>query len=60
MHWIAAPTQGAHHTFHWLDLTLGLGLFLIFAGTIVYRLSRHSLIPEKDPYLGDSLHFENV
>jgi len=26
----------------------------------VYRLSRHSLIPEKDPYLGDSLHFENV
>lgn len=60
MHWIVAPVQDAHHTFHWLDLTTGLGVFLVFVGSIVYRLSRHSLVPEKDPYLADSLHFENV
>ncbi len=60
MHWVIAPTHDGHHIFHWLDLTLGLGLFLVFLGTIVYRMTRHSLVPENDPYLGDSLHFENV
>ena len=60
MHWIVAPVSDAHHTFHWLDLTTGLGVFLVFVGSIIYRLSRHSLVPEKYPYLADSLHFENV
>jgi hypothetical protein len=60
MHWIVAPVQDGYNTLHWLDLTLGLGLFLVFLGTIVYRLSRHSLVPRQDPYLADSLHFENV
>ena len=60
MHWIIAPTHDSHHIFHWLDLTLGLGLFLVFVGTIIYRMTRHSLVPQNDPYLSDSLHFENV
>jgi len=60
LHWIVAPTHDVSHTLHWLDLTLGLGLFLVFVGSIIYRLTRHSLVPEKDPYLSESLHFENV
>jgi len=60
LHWIVAPTHEVSHTLHWLDLTLGLGLFLVFVGSIIYRLTRHSLVPEKDPYLSESLHFENV
>lgn len=60
MHWVIAPTHDTPHIFHWLDLTLGLGLFLVFVGTIIYRMTRHSLVPQNDPYLSDSLHFENV
>ena len=60
-HWIAMPgLHGDHATFHWLDFTCWLGLFGVFYGAFVWRLSRHPLAPQRDPLLGKSLRFENV
>ncbi len=63
LHWIAMPVldfaRGGHAGFHWLDFTSWLGLFGVFFGLFMYRLSRHSLVPFKDPNLQKSLHFTN-
>lgn len=59
LHWVAFPNAFAEGGFHWVDISVGLGLFGIFVGAIVYRLSRHPLVPQKDPYLQRSLKFEN-
>jgi hypothetical protein len=60
IHWVVRPVMSDAATFHWLDFTTWLGLTFVFGGSLMYRLSRHSLVPEKDPYLADSLHFENT
>jgi hypothetical protein len=57
--WISAPVLHEHATFHWLDFTSWLGLTSLFIGTFVYRLSRHGLLPQNDPYLAKSMRFEN-
>ncbi|GMQ81947.1 MAG: hypothetical protein BMS9Abin05_1385 [Rhodothermia bacterium] len=57
--WLAMPVLHEQPTFHFLDLTTAVGLFGVMAGIVLYRLSRHSLIPEKDPYLEESLAFTN-
>jgi hypothetical protein len=59
MHWIVLPVLG-DAGFHWLDFTTWFGLMGVFAGFFMYRLRRHALVPQKDPYLSDSLHFENT
>jgi len=60
-HWLAMPVLHAEHaTFHWLDFTSWLGLFSLYMALAVYRLSRHSLVPQNDPYLADSLKFVNT
>lgn len=43
-----------------LDIVSVVGLFGIFVGTVVYRMKRHSLVPERAPYLVESLRFENT
>jgi hypothetical protein len=57
---LAAP---AHHGntagFHWLDFACWFGLFGVYLGTAIYRLTRHSVVPRNDPRLGLSLHFHN-
>ena len=60
IHWIALPVLRDSGGFHWLDFTCWLGLTGIFAGVLMYRLQRHSLVPQNHPYLGESLHFENT
>jgi hypothetical protein len=60
MHWIALPVLRDSGGFHWLDFTCWLGLTGIFAGCLMYRLRRHSLVPQNHPYLGESLQFENT
>lgn len=57
--WLAMPVLHEHPSFHLLDLSTAVGLFGIVSGTVLYRLSRHSLVPEKDPNLGKSLAFTN-
>lgn len=60
-HWIAMPSLHADHAgFHWLDFSCWLGLFGVFFGAFVWRLSRHALVPQHDPLLGKSLRFENA
>jgi hypothetical protein len=60
LHWVVLPVLRDSGGFHWLDFTCWLGLTGIFGGLLMYRLSRHSLVPQKHPYLSDSLHFENA
>lgn len=61
LHWLSAPALHAEHAgFHWLNFTCWLGLFGLFIGLVIYRLSRHSLVPRNDPYLENSRHFHNV
>ena len=60
MHWIVRPVMREAASLHWLDFTTWLGLTFVFGGFLMYRLARHSLVPQKDPYLADSLHFENT
>ena len=59
-HWIAMPVLHPEHaTIHWLDVTSWLGLGGLFLGFFAWRLSRHSLVPERDPLMAASLAFEN-
>lgn len=61
MFWLAAPVLHKHHaTFHWLDFACWFGMFGLFFGLALYRLSRHSLVPQNDMYLKESLHFMNA
>lgn len=60
MHWFTMPNLNEQGGFHWLDFTTWFGLAGIYAGIFMYRLQRHSLVPQKDPRLGKSLRFENV
>ncbi|QXD15962.1 hypothetical protein GQ464_003155 [Rhodocaloribacter litoris] len=60
-HWIAMPVLHPEQAgFHWLDFTCWLGLFALTFGLCFYRLSRHSLVPERDPYLARSIEFVNA
>ncbi len=59
IHWVTMPNAFLEGGFHWVDITVWLGLFGVFVGAIIYRLSRHSLVPHNDPYLQRSLEFEN-
>ncbi len=59
-HWIAMPVLHAEHAgFHWLDFACWIGLTGVFTGFVFYRLSRHSLVAQNDPYLARSLNFTN-
>jgi hypothetical protein len=47
-------------TLSWVDLTMWLGMFGLFAGATLWRASRHAIAPYNDPYYASSLKFENV
>jgi len=59
LHWVTVPNAFTEGGFHWVDISLWLGLFGLFIGAIMFRLSRHPLVPQNDPYLERSLRFEN-
>lgn len=60
LHWIVMPVKSATGGFHWIDFAAWFGLLGLFIALTMYRLSRHSLIPQNDPYLQESLDFQNV
>lgn len=60
LHWVVFPVLRDSGGFHWLDFSCWLGLTGLFAGGLMYRLSRHPLVPLNHPYLGESLRFENT
>ena len=60
-HWLAMPVLHYEQaTIHWLDISCWIGLTSVFIGTFLWRLSRHALVPQGDPRLVRSLHFENT
>jgi hypothetical protein len=59
LHWVTMPNF-YDTTLHWVDVTTWLGLVGVFVVALIFRLGRHSLIPQKDAYLSRSLRFENV
>ncbi len=64
LHWLIMPVLdlqlNGHAGFHWMDFTAFIGLFALLFGTLMYRLSRHSLVPQNDPYLAESLRFHST
>ena len=58
--WVAAPVLHYEHAaMSVYDISAFLGLFGVFAAAFMYRLSRHSLVPQRDPRLHKSLSFHN-
>jgi hypothetical protein len=43
-----------------MDLTAFCGVVGIAAAFVIRRLTSHSLVPEKDPRLAESLAFTNI
>jgi hypothetical protein len=66
MHWadlyyLAMPRLSAETIpFHALDLTTFLAVGGFWVGVFAMRMRQHSLIPERDPRLPESLAFENI
>lgn len=73
MHWVDMaflvvpnwhPTGDGHHEpgfhLHLLDVTCLLGIGALIAGATLASLRRTPLVPERDPRLAESLHFNNV
>ena len=60
MYWLVMPTMSPHgFTFHLLDITCLLGIGGISIAAIAHRAKRYNLVPVNDPYLPQSLAFEN-
>jgi len=60
LYWLAMPVLHEEHArLHWLDFSCWLGLFGVMLGLFMYRLGRHSLLPEHDPQLAKSMRFIN-
>ncbi len=58
MHWLIMPARGAEHaSISWISLACGFGLFGLFFGAFMYRLNRHSLVPQNDPQVAKSIAF---
>lgn len=60
-HWLVMPVlHGEHAQLHPLDFIALTGIVGILVGLVMFRLSRHSMVPQKDPRLGLSLKFRNT
>lgn len=60
LHWIAMPVLHEHAMFSLYDLAAWFGLTGVFMAAFMFRLSRHALVPEKDPNLAASIAFTNT
>ena len=60
LRWIAMPVLSPENAaINWIDVACWIGLFGIYVGVFTHRLSRHSLVPQNDPYVTRSLAFVN-
>lgn len=63
LNWIITPTwaHGDHTSvFHFVDVSLFLGVGALVLATALGVASKVSLVPERDPLLGESLAFHNM
>jgi hypothetical protein len=58
--WIAAPVLHEHAAMSLYDFSAVVGLFGVMLALVLYRLSRHSLVPQNDPRLSKSISFTNT
>ena len=65
LYWVVMPTlglqgEGGHGVpFSLIDPVLFLGMGCLFGLVLLWRLSKRPLVPVRDPYLADSIAFEN-
>jgi len=61
LYWVVIPEVAPQRAVpHLLDLTTLLGLGGILVALAAHSMRRHSLVPERDPRLQESLMFENA
>ena len=61
IYWLVIPEfSPAVARFGLLDVLCFLGMNGVFSAVALFRLSRHSVVAEKDPRLEESLAFENA
>ena len=59
IYWVVMPTLSpAGPRPSWMDLAAFLGVGGISVAWVVSRLRGHPILPARDPYLADSLHYE--
>lgn len=58
--WILSPVLHENASISLYDFSAWLGLFGVFTAAFMYRLSRHALVPQRDPRLHKSLTFTNT
>lgn len=61
IYWMAMPVlHKGGVSIHWLDITTLLAIGGTVGFVFLNRLTKHSIVPVRDPYLGESLEFENA
>lgn len=60
LHWLSMPVLHHHAMIHWMDVTAFIGFAALFLGMVLYRLSRHSLVPHQDPQFAASVGHINL
>ena len=59
IYWVVMPTLSpGGPSPSWMDLAAFLGVGGISVAWVVSRLRGHPILPARDPYLADSLHYE--
>ena len=60
LYWIIIPNVlPAGFSFHFIDITLFLGIASLYFAVFFKNLNKVCLIPKKDPRLSESLNFVN-
>lgn len=62
MYWYVMPNLSIGHpvSFHWMDLMCLLAVGGIYAGFVLFRMTKFPLVPVGDPRLERSLQFQNA
>ncbi len=60
LYWFIAPTFSPTLTFHWLDLTLLVGIGGIWMSLFLWQLKQKPLLPEYDPRMEEESSYEHA
>lgn len=56
LHWIVMPVLHENFNFHWLDVTIFIGLTCIVLGMFFHQFRKYSMVPKNDPLVIESLN----
>ncbi|MFW6032344.1 MAG: quinol:cytochrome C oxidoreductase, partial [Phycisphaeraceae bacterium] len=60
LYWVVMPLYSRAWLVPIVEVLAVIGLAGLYFGAVVHRAADHSLVPAKDPRMGESLSFENV